>query len=72
MKVLITGATNGMGKGVARILAANPEVELILHGRSEPLLRQTADELASLAAPERISTLRCDLARLCEVRDAVQ
>jgi len=71
MKVLITGATNGMGKGVARALAAKPEVELILHGRSEPLLRQCVDELARLAAPERISTLRCDLSRLREVRAAI-
>lgn len=71
MKVLITGATNGMGKGVARALAAKPEVELILHGRSEPLLRQCLEELARVAGPGRISTLRCDLSRLREVRSAI-
>ncbi len=71
MKVLITGATNGMGKGVARALAANPEVELVLLGRSGPLLSRTAAELALLGAPERISTLRCDLSRMREVRAAI-
>lgn len=71
MKVLITGATNGMGKGVARALAARADVELVLLGRSASLLRQTAAELARLSTPERISTVRCDLSRLREVRAAI-
>lgn len=71
MKVLITGGTHGMGKGVARALAAKPDVELVILGRSESLLRETAAELASLSAPERIACIRCDLSRLRDVRAAI-
>jgi len=71
MKVLITGATHGMGKGVARALAANPGVELVMLGRSQSLLRETAAELSSLSAPERVSWVRCDLSRLSDVRAAI-
>jgi NAD(P)-dependent dehydrogenase (short-subunit alcohol dehydrogenase family) len=35
MKVLITGGTNGIGKGVARALVAHADVELVILGRSE-------------------------------------
>jgi hypothetical protein len=71
MKVLITGGTNGMGKGVARALAANPQVELVVLGRSERLLEETAAELSRLSAPERVACIRCDLARLTDVRAAI-
>jgi NAD(P)-dependent dehydrogenase (short-subunit alcohol dehydrogenase family) len=71
MKVLITGGTNGMGKGVAKALAANKDVELVILGRSEPLLRVVTAELAGLSAPERISSVCCDLSRLRDVRTAI-
>jgi NAD(P)-dependent dehydrogenase (short-subunit alcohol dehydrogenase family) len=71
MKVLITGGTNGMGKGVARALAARPGVELVILGRSEERCRETCDELARIAAPERVSFVRCDLTRLRDVRAAI-
>lgn len=68
MKVLITGATHGMGKGVARALLATPQVELIVLGRSEQLLRETATELSG---GPRVSTVCCDLSRLRDVRAAI-
>jgi NAD(P)-dependent dehydrogenase (short-subunit alcohol dehydrogenase family) len=71
MRVLVTGGTNGMGKGVARTLAARPDVEVIVLGRSEERLRATVDELAAIASPERISSLRCDLTRMSDVRAAI-
>ena len=71
MKVLITGGTNGMGKGVAKALAANKDVELVILGRSEPLLRAVTAELAALSAPERISSVCCDLSRLRDVHTAI-
>ncbi len=71
MKVLITGATHGMGKGVARALAARPGVEVVIHGRSEDRLRETVAELSAIASPSRISSVRCDLTSLAEVRACI-
>jgi NAD(P)-dependent dehydrogenase (short-subunit alcohol dehydrogenase family) len=71
VKVLVTGGTNGMGKGVARALAARPGVEVVILGRSEERGRETCEELSRIASPERISFVRCDLARLRDVRAAV-
>lgn len=71
MRVLITGATNGMGKGVARALAKVPGMELVLLGRSRPLLESTAIELAALCRATPVRTLCCDLSRMREVRAAV-
>jgi len=71
MKALITGGTNGMGKGVARALAANPDVELVILGRSEARLQEMSAELSSRSAPERIACVRANLARLRDVRAAI-
>jgi NAD(P)-dependent dehydrogenase (short-subunit alcohol dehydrogenase family) len=71
MRILITGATNGMGKGVARTLAKVPDIELVLLGRSEPLLRATVAELKGLSSAARIRTVCCDLSRMREVKAAV-
>lgn len=71
MKVLITGGTHGMGKGVALALAARPDVELVILGRSAQGGQEVCVELSRLAAPERISFVRCDLSRLRDVRAAI-
>lgn len=71
MLVLITGATNGMGKGVARALCSRPGVELVLLGRSEQRLRETHDELSRLSSSVRVSTVHCDLTRLRDVKAAI-
>ncbi|MFO0596363.1 MAG: SDR family NAD(P)-dependent oxidoreductase [Myxococcaceae bacterium] len=68
MRVLITGATNGMGKGLAKVLASDPKMELVLLGRSETLLRET---VAELRGGSRITTVCCDLSRLRDVRAAI-
>jgi NAD(P)-dependent dehydrogenase (short-subunit alcohol dehydrogenase family) len=72
MKVLVTGGTNGMGKGLAKVLAARPEVELIILGRSEEHGRQTCDELSRIGDGARVRFVRCDLTRLREVQAAIQ
>ena len=70
MKVLITGATHGMGKGVAKALATQPGIELVILGRSAERGNETCEELSRLASPERVSLVRCDLTRLADVRAA--
>jgi NAD(P)-dependent dehydrogenase (short-subunit alcohol dehydrogenase family) len=64
--VLVTGATDGLGRGVARRLAGDGATVLV-HGRSAERLSATADELER-ATGVRPRTLRADLASLDEVR----
>src|SRR3954468_11878607 len=61
--VLITGATDGLGRGVAERLAADGAT-LLLHGRDEERLAATAAALGT----DRVKTFRADLASLDEVR----
>ena len=62
MIVLITGATDGLGRGLARALDADGHTVLV-HGRSE---QRIADTLAELS--DRARRYRADLASLAEVR----
>ncbi|UCH26314.1 MAG: SDR family NAD(P)-dependent oxidoreductase [Trueperaceae bacterium] len=71
MRVLITGGTNGMGKGAARALAARPDVELIILGRSQDNGDATLAELSAMGAAGRVSFVLCDLTRLRDVRVAI-
>jgi short-subunit dehydrogenase involved in D-alanine esterification of teichoic acids len=73
MKILITGATNGMGKGVAKVLAGidNQVHEVILLCRSEELGLETIRELESSTLNKKLSIVLCDLAKLGDVRAAI-
>jgi hypothetical protein len=71
MRVLITGGTNGMGKGAARALAARPDVELSILGRSQDNGDATLAELSAMGASDRVSFVLCDLTRLRDVRAAI-
>jgi hypothetical protein len=73
MKVLVTGGTNGMGKGVAKVLAGidNQKHEIILLCRSEELGEATVRELENLTMNNKISFVLCDLTRLRDVRNAI-
>ena len=74
MKVLITGGTNGMGKGVAKILAESDEQthEVIILGRSKELTEATVKELEAETQNTNISFLLCDLTKLSDVRKAIE
>ena len=74
MKVLVTGGTNGMGKGVAKILAQmdNQSHEIIILCRSEELGEATIKEFVRDTGNRKISTVLCDLARLSDVRHAIE
>jgi NAD(P)-dependent dehydrogenase (short-subunit alcohol dehydrogenase family) len=65
--VLITGATDGLGRGVAERLAADGAT-VHLHGRDPERLATTAAEIRSTTGSERLVTHRADLASLDEVR----
>jgi NAD(P)-dependent dehydrogenase (short-subunit alcohol dehydrogenase family) len=59
--ILVTGATDGLGRAVARLLA-DAGATLLLHGRDQQRLDEVADELGAAR------TYRADLASLDEVR----
>jgi short-subunit dehydrogenase involved in D-alanine esterification of teichoic acids len=73
MKILVTGGTNGMGKGVAKVLSGidNQIHEVIILGRSLELGGATIKELESYSGNKKISFIICDLAKLNDVRNAI-
>jgi NAD(P)-dependent dehydrogenase (short-subunit alcohol dehydrogenase family) len=65
--VLITGATDGVGRLVARRLAASG-ARVLAHGRSDVKGRDTLRELQREASQSHVEYFRADLASLDEVR----
>ena len=74
MKIMITGGTNGMGKGVAKILAGLDDHthEIIILCRSKSLGEATVQELAHVTSNHTISIVLCDLTKLSDVKKAIQ
>jgi hypothetical protein len=74
MKILITGGTNGMGKGVAKVLAGidNQIHEVIMLCRSKALGEATIKEIESSTNNIKISIVICDLTKLSDVRNAIK
>jgi hypothetical protein len=74
MKILITGGTNGMGKGVATILAEkdNQTHEIIILCRSKERGEATIKELEGITKNKMISIVLCDLTKLGDVRNAIK
>jgi NAD(P)-dependent dehydrogenase (short-subunit alcohol dehydrogenase family) len=65
--ILITGATDGLGRALAHHLAGQG-ASLILHGRDPGRLGQVTDEIAGQAGAATPRTVRADLADLSQVR----
>ena len=74
MKVLVTGGTNGMGKGVAKILAGadNQTHEIIILGRSKELGEATINELEATTKNRNVSIVLCDLTKFSDVRNVIK
>ncbi len=66
--ILITGATDGLGRALADGLAAE-DAQLILHGRSREKLDRAAAEIAREHGGRAPATALADLADLKQVRD---
>ena len=65
--ILITGATDGLGRALAGRLAADGAI-LVLHGRDRRRLDGAADEIGGTAGTDRPRTVLADLADLAQVR----
>jgi hypothetical protein len=74
MKVLVTGGTNGMGKGVAKVLAGSDKQihEIIILCRSEERGQATIKEFEDSTKNNNISMVLCDLTKLQDVRNAIK
>jgi len=74
MKVLVSGGTNGMGKGVAKVLAGidNRVHEIIILCRSKERGEATIKELEAITKNNKISMVLCDLTKLSDVRSAIK
>jgi NAD(P)-dependent dehydrogenase (short-subunit alcohol dehydrogenase family) len=65
--VLITGATDGIGRATA-VALARAGWNVLLHGRDDARLRATRDDIAGATGNPNIDWVRADFSRLGEVR----
>jgi NAD(P)-dependent dehydrogenase (short-subunit alcohol dehydrogenase family) len=65
--VLVTGATDGLGRGVAERLASDGAT-VLLHGRDPARLEAAASEIRAATGNDRLRTYVADLASLDQVR----
>lgn len=66
-KILITGATDGIGKRTALLLAGR-KAHVLIHGRNRDKLARAVAELKEASANENIEGFAADLSSLAEVR----
>jgi NAD(P)-dependent dehydrogenase (short-subunit alcohol dehydrogenase family) len=69
--ILITGATSGLGKELARALAEQG-AKLLLHGRDAKRGEETVSKIKKATANGRIQFFRADLSSLLEVSELAQ
>lgn len=74
MKILVTGGTNGIGKGAAQVLASmdDPKNEIIILCRSRKLGEETIEAFDSNPSKGKHSIVLCDLSNLSDVKKAIE
>ncbi|MFD7185017.1 SDR family NAD(P)-dependent oxidoreductase [Streptomyces sp. NPDC059904] len=63
--IVLTGATDGLGRALSRELARRPATTLILHGRDKARLDELASALSD--APASVMTVSADFSELAQV-----
>jgi NAD(P)-dependent dehydrogenase (short-subunit alcohol dehydrogenase family) len=66
--ILVTGATDGLGKRVARELA-HRDATVLLHGRSRERLQATCEEVGRGPGSEKLRCYQADFSSLGDVRE---
>ena len=66
--ILVTGATDGLGRALAADLAVSG-ADVLVHGRDDGRGRDTLAEIQARTPDARVRFLRADLASLAEVRE---
>jgi NAD(P)-dependent dehydrogenase (short-subunit alcohol dehydrogenase family) len=66
--ILVTGATDGLGKALATRLASG-DATVLLHGRDDARGQRTVDEIRDATGNDRLRWYRADFAALDEVRE---
>ena len=69
--ILVTGATDGLGRRVAKELAAMGTT-VLLHGRSPERLERSFEELRSQTVSGKVNTYLADFSSLAAVRDLAE
>jgi NAD(P)-dependent dehydrogenase (short-subunit alcohol dehydrogenase family) len=69
--ILVTGATDGLGKAVAAELA-QAGATVLVHGRSDERLDATVEEIQTHTGKDRLRPYRADFASLAQVRAMAQ
>ena len=65
--ILITGATDGLGKAVALELACQGH-ELLLHGRSPQKGKKLLEEISTASANKKLTYYNADFAEMAQIR----
>jgi NAD(P)-dependent dehydrogenase (short-subunit alcohol dehydrogenase family) len=65
--ILVTGATDGLGKRVARELAGKGAT-VLLHGRNSERLQAALEDIRKVTGSERLGSYLADLSSLAQVR----